>query len=68
MEEVNGHGEKNYIKFILNEYVPEGEPIIDSVWAMKCIQDIKTIRVYKFKSRMNVHGIHHEYRNNYTKI
>eukprot|EP00957_Ditylum_brightwellii_P137548 10486078-Ditylum_brightwellii.AAC.1 len=41
--------------------VPPGTKILDSVWAMKRKQDIKTQKIYRHKARLNVHGGQQEY-------
>eukprot|EP00957_Ditylum_brightwellii_P081808 6224189-Ditylum_brightwellii.AAC.1 len=41
--------------------VPFGVKILDSVWAFKKKQDIKTGKVIKYKTRLNVHGGQQQY-------
>ena len=46
----------------------EGEPILDSVWAMKSARDIKNRRLYKYKAQLNVRGVQKNHGNSYTNI
>ena len=34
---------------------PEGDPVLESVWATKHTRDTKKRQVYKWKARLNVH-------------
>ena len=67
VREVNSHCDKKHWQLIPREQVPEGEPILDSVWSMKRKRDIKTRKVYKWKSRLNVHGRQQERGVNYDE-
>jgi hypothetical protein len=42
--------------FVPRSSVPEGAPVLPSVWAMKRKRRIGTRDVYKWKSRLNVDG------------
>ena len=56
IDEVNAHIEGEHWEMIPIDAVPEGEIILDSVWAMRRKRDIKTREVYKHKARLNMHG------------
>lgn len=56
INEVNAHIEGEHWEMIPKKSVPEGEVILDSVWAMRRKRDIKTREVYKHKARLNMHG------------
>ena len=66
VKEVNAHIEGNHWEMIHVSEVPEGEKILDSVWAMKRKRDIKTQQVYKHKARLNIHGGQQEFGIHYT--
>ena len=66
IKEINDHIDGNHWALIPKEEVPEGEKILDSVWAMKRKRDIKTQQVYKHKARLNIHGGQQEYGVHYT--
>jgi hypothetical protein len=57
-KEVNDHITSKHWILIPRSKVPEGVKVLDSVWSMKRKRDIKTRKVYKHKSRLNVHGGH----------
>ena len=52
---------------ITKEDYYEGETTLEAVWAMKHRKDIKTQCAYKWKARLNIHGIQQEHGRNYTK-
>ena len=66
VKEVNDHIKGNHWEMIHISQVPEGEKILDLVWAMKRKRDIKTQQVYKHKERLNIHGGQQEYGVHYT--
>ena len=68
IREVNSHCEHKHWKLLPRNEVPKGQPIIESVWAMKIKRDIVTSQVYKCKTRLNVHGGQQEYGVNYLEI
>jgi hypothetical protein len=67
VKEVNDHIESKHWELIPCKQVPKGEKILSSVWSMKCMQDIKTQKVNKYKAHLNVHGGKQEYGINYFK-
>ena len=56
LREIDGYYELRVWELIPREQVTEGYHILDSVWAMKRKRDIKTREVFKWKSRLNIHG------------
>ena len=48
--------------------VPEEEKVLDSVWVMRRKRCILTNKIYKWKSRLNLHGGQQEYAVNFYKI
>ena len=54
--EFNGHFKKKKCNLIPKEDVPEGEPVLESMWNMKRKRDINTRSVYKRKAMLNFHG------------
>ena len=63
---MRGRYNTKHWSLIPEEEVPEGEPVLDSVWLMKRKMEIKTRRIYKRKERMDVLGGQQEYGKNYT--
>ena len=64
-QELNAHTESgNWILIELND-VPTNNKVLDAVWAMKRKRKIKSREIYKWKSRINVHGGQQEYGINY---
>jgi hypothetical protein len=61
VKEVNDHITSKHWILIPRSKVPEGVKVLDSVWSMKRKRDIKTRKVYKHKSRLNVHGGQQEF-------
>jgi hypothetical protein len=55
-KEIDDHVSNGHWEMIRKSEVPEGTKILDSVWAMKRKRRIKTREVYKWKSRLNIHG------------
>ena len=62
---MNSHFYLKYRKLLPRKDVSKGQPILDSVWAMKIKRDIVTRQVYKWKARFNVHRGQQEYGVNY---
>ena len=58
IREVNEYYWKHYWELIPKEEIPKVEPILESVCAIKFKYDIITRGVYKYKARLNFHGIH----------
>eukprot|EP00957_Ditylum_brightwellii_P049927 3784662-Ditylum_brightwellii.AAC.1 len=56
VKEINGQVESDHWELVKKSKVPMGTKILDSVWAFKCKQDIKTSEALKYKARLNVHG------------
>ena len=63
---MRGRYKTKHWSLIPEEEVPEGEPVLDSVWLMKRKMEIKTRRIYKRKERMYILGGQQEYGKNYT--
>jgi len=55
-QEVNGQVENKNLSIFPRSSVPEGAPVLPSVWAMKQKQRIVTREVYKWKARLNIDG------------
>jgi hypothetical protein len=55
-KKVNDHITFKHWILIPRSKVPEGVKVLDSVWYIKRKRNIKTRKVYKHKSRLNVHG------------
>jgi len=55
-KEFNDHTNRNHWEITPIENVPEGEKVLDSVWAMRRKRCILTNTIYKWKSRLNLHG------------
>ena len=56
VKEVNGHVENQNWKLIKRSEVPVGEPIQQSVWAMRRKRNLITGEIVKHKARLNLHG------------
>ena len=65
IKEINDHIDRKHWELIPRSQVPDGTPVLDSVWSMKCKRDIKTQQVYKHKARLNVHGGQQEHAVNF---
>ena len=55
-KDFNDHTNRNHWEITPIEDVPEGEKVLDSVWAMRRKRCILTNTIYKWKSRLNLHG------------
>ena len=60
-KEFNDHTNRKHWEITSIEDIPEGEKVIDSVWAMRRKRCILTNKIYKWKSRLNLHGGQQEY-------
>ena len=65
VKEVNGHVDNQNWRLIKRSEVPEGEPIQQSVWAMRRKRNLTTGEIVKHKARLNLHGGMQEYGVNY---
>ena len=65
VQEVNGHVDNQNWRLIKRSEVPEGEPIQQSVWAMRRKRNLTTGEIVKHKARLNLHGGMQEYGVNY---
>ena len=65
--EMNDHINRKHWKLIPRSSVPQGHKVLPSVWSMKRKRDIMTNWVYKWKTRLNIHGGRQEYGVNYTE-
>jgi hypothetical protein len=65
VKEVNGHVENRIWELIKRSKVPVGEPIQQSVWAMRRKRNLTTGEIVKHKARLNLHGGMQEYGLNY---
>ena len=65
VKEVNGHVDNQNFKLIRRSEVPEGEPIQQSVWAMRRKRNLTTGEITKHKARLNLHGGMQEFGVNY---
>ncbi len=65
IREVNGHVENQNLQLVKCCVVPAGEPIQQSVWAMRCKPNHTAGEVVKHKAGLNLHGGMQEYGVNY---
>ena len=65
VKEFNDHCDRGHWVVVKRTDVPEGQRILDAVWAMKRKRDIKTRAIIKYKARLNVHGGQQQYGINY---
>ncbi len=61
VKEVNGRVENQNWKLIKRREVPVGEPIQQSVWAMRWKRNLTTWEIANHKMRLNLHGGMQEY-------
>jgi hypothetical protein len=54
-EEVRAHTENKNWTLISRDKVPNNQPILPAVWAMRRKRDIATKEVYKWKARLPIH-------------
>ena len=52
---------------VRREDIPEGTKVLPAVWAMKRKRLIDARKVYKWKARLNVHGVKQDYGEHYTE-
>ena len=55
-KEIASHDNNEHWKIVRKSEVPEGTPVLPSVWAFRRKRRIATNEVYKWKARINVHG------------
>ena len=65
VKEVNGHVENQNWNLIKRSDVPVGEPVQQSVWAMRRKRNLTTGEIVKHKARLNLHRGMQEYGVNY---
>ena len=65
IKEVNDHISRGHWDLVPMSEIPQGEKVLDAVWAMKRKRNILTRKVYKWKARLNIHGGQQEYAVNY---
>jgi len=56
LKEVNDHSNKKHWRLLPRKKVPQGTPVVPSVWAMRRKRRIDTQEVYKWKARLNFDG------------
>ena len=61
VEEAKARHENGHWAVVPRSKIPSGTKIVPSVWAMKRKRSIATREIYKWKSRLNVHGGKQEY-------
>eukprot|EP00957_Ditylum_brightwellii_P141645 10790871-Ditylum_brightwellii.AAC.1 len=54
--EVNGHVDGEHWELVKRSEVLKGTKILDSIWALRRKEDIKTGKITKYKARLNIHG------------
>ena len=54
--EIKGHEEGNHWVLVPKHQVPKGTKVLDAVWSMRRKRRIESQEIYKWKSRLNVHG------------
>ena len=64
-KEFNDHTARKHWVLIPIDQVPEGEKVMDSVWAMKRKINIITNEIYEWKTRLNLHCGQQEYAVNF---
>ena len=64
-KEFDSHMKKKHYELIERDAVPDGEDVLDAVWSMKRKRNILTNMIYKYKSRLNIHGGQQEYAKNF---
>jgi hypothetical protein len=67
VKEVNDHTTSNHWVLIPRSQVPKEVKVLDSVWSIKRKRYINTIKVYKDKVRLNVHGGQQEFAVNFLE-
>ena len=65
VDEINSHTDNGHWKVVGRDKVPKGTKVLPSVWAFRRKRRIATQEVYKWKSRINIHGGKQEYGVNY---
>jgi Reverse transcriptase (RNA-dependent DNA polymerase) len=55
-KEITDHNKKKHWKLIKRSKVPKGKQVLPSVWAMRQKRDLRTGKIIKWKSRLNVDG------------
>ena len=55
-KEFNDHTTHRHWELLPINQVPEGEKVMDSVWAMIRKRNIVKNEIYKWKARLNLHG------------
>ena len=55
-QKFDAHQTNRHWGIVPREQVPEGDDILDYIWAMKWKRNILTGKVYKHKARLNLHG------------
>ena len=56
LEEVQAHETNGHWDLVDSKDIPDGMPVLPSVWSMKRKRRIDTREVYKWKARLTVHG------------
>ena len=67
MREIQGHIEKETWEIVTRDEVPQGDEVLDSVWAMRRKRNLTTNEITKYKARLNVHGGMQTYGLNYLE-
>jgi hypothetical protein len=65
VKEIYDHITSKHWVLMPRYHVQKGVKVLDTVWSMKRKRDIKTSKVYKHKSRLNVYGGQHEFAVNF---
>ena len=63
--EFDAHSHRKYWEVISLDDVPEGEKVLDFVWAMRRKNNILTNEIYKHKARLNIHEGQQEFAINF---
>eukprot|EP00957_Ditylum_brightwellii_P136927 10442513-Ditylum_brightwellii.AAC.1 len=61
VKEIKGLIKRGHWELIPEEEVPKGTKILDAVWAMKQVRDIKTRKMANCKVMLNVHSGQQQY-------
>jgi len=64
-EEIQAHEENGHWEIVSKETIPQQTPILPAIWSMRRKRRIDTREIYKWKSRLIIHGGKQTYGFNY---
>ena len=56
IKEFNRHLDKNHLKVVSRDTIPDGRKVLPMVWSMRHKRDVVTNQVTKYNARINSHG------------